>query len=87
MARPAEWRDRQKGAHRQNGEMPTDLAELSSITSSLDQITLRLGAIAEHANAGGEDTVSAELFSVERALQGATRRLQRLLGNSPSRGG
>jgi hypothetical protein len=74
-------------AHRQNGEMPTDLAELSSLTSSLDQITLRVGAMAEHANAGGEDTVSAELFSVERALQGATRRLQRLLGNSSSRGG
>jgi hypothetical protein len=74
-------------AHRQNGEMPTDLAELSSLTSSLDQITLRVGAMAEYANAGGEDTVSAELFSVERALQGATRRLQRLLGNSSSRGG
>jgi hypothetical protein len=61
--------------------MSTDLAELSSITSSLDQITRRVAAMAELANAGGEDTVSAELFSVERALQGATRRLQRLVGS------
>jgi hypothetical protein len=62
--------------------MPTDLAELSSIASSLDQITRRVGSMAEHASEDGEDTVSGELFSVERALQGATRRLQRLVGST-----
>jgi hypothetical protein len=62
--------------------MPTDLAELSSIASSLDQITRRVGEMAEKANDQGEETVSGELFSVERALQGATRRLGRLVANS-----
>lgn len=62
--------------------MPTDLAELSSIASSLDQLTRRVGAMAEQANDGGEETVSGELFSVERALQGATRRLERLVAGS-----
>jgi len=61
--------------------MPTDLAELSSMASSLDQITRRVGAMAEKANDDGEETVSGELFSVERALQGATRRLERLLSS------
>jgi hypothetical protein len=60
--------------------MPTDLAELSSIAASLEQITRRVGTMAEQANDQQEETVSAELFSVERALQGATRRLGRLVG-------
>lgn len=62
--------------------MPTDLAELSSIASSLDQITRRVGAIAEHASTDGDETVSGELFSVERAIKGATRRLERLVGGA-----
>ncbi|HXY45217.1 MAG TPA: hypothetical protein VEH29_13595 [Acidimicrobiales bacterium] len=62
--------------------MSTDLAELSSITSSLDQITRRVAAMAEQANDDGEETVSAELFSAERALQAAGRRLERLIGNA-----
>jgi hypothetical protein len=74
--------DRVAGTSGQNGEMAPDLAELSSITSSLDQITRRVAAIAEQANESGDETVSAELFSVERALQGATRRLGRLLGGA-----
>lgn len=61
--------------------MPTDLAELSSIAASLDQITRRVGAMAEQANLQQEETVSGELFSVERALQGATRRLDRLVSS------
>ena len=60
--------------------MPADLAELSSITASLEQLTHRVAAMAEQANDQQEETVSSELFSVERALQGATRRLGRLLG-------
>jgi len=62
--------------------MPTDRAELSSIASSLDQITRRVGAMAEQADDGGEETVSGELFSVERALKVATRRLERLAGSA-----
>jgi hypothetical protein len=61
--------------------MPTDLAELSSIASSLDQLTRRIGVIAEHANAEKDESLAGELFSVERALQGATRRLSRMSGS------
>ncbi|MHB1508607.1 MAG: hypothetical protein ACYCST_10265 [Acidimicrobiales bacterium] len=59
--------------------MPTDLAELSSIASSLDTITRRVAAIAERATSDGDETVAGELFSVERALRGATRRMERLM--------
>jgi hypothetical protein len=59
--------------------VPTDLAELSSIASSLDAITRRVAAIAELATSDGDETVSGELFSVERALRGATRRVERLV--------
>jgi hypothetical protein len=59
--------------------MAVDLAELSSIASSLDQMTRRVGRMAEAASAAGEETVAGDLFSVERALQGATRRLERLV--------
>jgi hypothetical protein len=59
--------------------MPTDLAELSSIAASLEQITRRIGIMAEQANDEQEETVSSELFSVERSLQGATRRLGRVV--------
>lgn len=59
--------------------MATDLAELSSVASSLEQIARRVCAMAEEASSQGEETVSSELFAVERALQGAGRRLDRLV--------
>jgi hypothetical protein len=37
--------------------------------------------MAEQANDQQEETVASELFGVERALQGATRRLGRLLAS------
>lgn len=61
--------------------MPTDLAELSSIAASLEQITRRISVMAEQANDEQEETVSSELFSVERALQGASRRLERVVAS------
>jgi hypothetical protein len=66
---------------RQNVDMPTDLAELSSIAASLEQITRRISVMAEQANDEQEETVSSELFSVERALQGASRRLERVVAS------
>ncbi len=61
--------------------MATDFAELSSLSSSLDQIARRVGAMAEEASRDKEESVASELFAVERALQGAFRRLSRLVGN------
>jgi hypothetical protein len=63
----------------QNGLMPADRAQLSSISASLGELTKRIGSMAEQAGAVGDETVAGELYSVERALQAATRRLERLL--------
>ncbi len=59
--------------------MQTDLAELSSIASSIEQLTTRLSSIAEQASSVKDEKVATELFAVERALQGAGRRLSRLV--------
>lgn len=60
--------------------MGTDLAELSSIASSLAQLSKRIGAMADAALADRQETTAAELVAVERALAGAERRLARLCG-------
>jgi hypothetical protein len=52
--------------------------ELSSLTSTLDELTRRVTALAEQARANEQDDVASELFGVERALTGALRRLGRL---------
>lgn len=54
-------------------------AELSSITTSLDDLVQRIASIAEEQSAAKRDDVAGELFEVERALQSAARRLTRLL--------
>lgn len=52
-------------------------AELSSITSTLSDVSRRVTALAEQARDGGEPDLAADLFSVERGLAGALRRLER----------
>ncbi|MGH9297316.1 MAG: hypothetical protein ACRDZP_05005 [Acidimicrobiales bacterium] len=59
--------------------MGPDLAELSSISSSLDQLGRRLESIAEAADRAKDESSAAELFGIERALSGATRRLTRFV--------
>jgi hypothetical protein len=58
---------------------PSELAELSSIASSLEQISRRVTALADAAAAAKRDEVAVNLIAVERALIGAVRRLERLL--------
>ena len=58
---------------------PSELAELSSIASSLEQISRRVTALADAAAAAKRDEVAGSLIAVERALVGAVRRLERLL--------
>lgn len=53
------------------------LAELSSITTMLTDLTERVTDLADHARDGGEPDLAAELFTVERDLRGALRRLGR----------
>ncbi|HUY63817.1 MAG TPA: hypothetical protein VMV14_04805 [Acidimicrobiales bacterium] len=59
--------------------MSRELAELSSLTTALAEITSRIAAIAEQAARSKDDALSSELFAVERALNGASRRLGRLV--------
>jgi hypothetical protein len=60
--------------------MPTDLAEVSSIASSLAELSRRVGVMAEAASGRKEEQAATELFGVERALLTAGKRLERLLG-------
>jgi hypothetical protein len=57
-------------------------AELSSLASSLAELTKRVSALAEQARDGGEEDLAAELFGVERSLNGALRRLDRAAGGA-----
>jgi hypothetical protein len=52
--------------------------ELSSVSTALNELTRRLSAMADAA-AGGDATLSTELFEIERSLQGASRRLAKLV--------
>jgi hypothetical protein len=52
-------------------------SELSALHSSLDEASRRVTSIAESARDEGDDDLAAELFAVERALNGALRRLRR----------
>jgi len=58
--------------------MAADDAELSSITTTLDELRRRITILAER-NAGTDDeTLAQGLFDVERTLGEALRRLARL---------
>jgi hypothetical protein len=52
-------------------------AELSSLTSSLDELVRRITVLAEGAQREGDDETAIELFAAERAIGGALRRLRR----------
>ena len=60
---------------------PSELSELSSIASSLEQISRRVTALADAATEAKRDEIAANLIAVERALLGAVRRLERLLAS------
>lgn len=61
--------------------MAQDRAELSSIASSLAQLTQRVTALGEAAASRRDERVAGELFAVERSLVTAARRLERLVGS------
>jgi hypothetical protein len=58
--------------------MPASRAELSSVATALEELCRRVSSIADRAAADEDDETASELFAVERALTGATRRLGRL---------
>jgi hypothetical protein len=65
--------------------MPPASAELSSLATALDELTRRVTAHADAANAAKEDDTARELFAIERALTSANRRLARLAKTLASR--
>jgi outer membrane murein-binding lipoprotein Lpp len=54
-------------------------AELSSLASSLDELTKRVATAASEAQAAGSEMVAADLYEIERSLTTAQRRLARIL--------
>ncbi|MGO8870257.1 MAG: hypothetical protein ACLQPH_02445 [Acidimicrobiales bacterium] len=58
--------------------MAASSAELSSLATALDELTRRVTAHADAADAAKDEETAKELFAVERALTSANRRLARL---------
>jgi phage shock protein A len=52
-------------------------AEISSLSSSLEELHDRVRALADAALTQGDEDMAHELVAVERALGGALRRLRR----------
>jgi hypothetical protein len=59
--------------------MELDTAHLSSLSSSLDDLTQRISAMADGHQGSPREDVAADLYEVERHLQAAARRLRALL--------
>ncbi len=53
-------------------------AELSSLATALDELTRRVTAHADSADAAKDEETARELFAIERALTSANRRLSKL---------
>lgn len=58
--------------------MSLDLAELSSIETSLEQLMRRVAAMADQAIAERQERLAADLVAIERSINGAHRRLARM---------
>ncbi|HEX3462065.1 MAG TPA: hypothetical protein VHT49_14260 [Acidimicrobiales bacterium] len=58
--------------------MAASKAELSSLATALEELTRRVTAHADAANNSKDEDMAKELFAIERALMGASRRLNRL---------
>lgn len=59
--------------------MDESRAELSSLATALEELTRRVTAIADRYAGADRDEVAVELYSVERSLTTATRRLARVV--------
>jgi hypothetical protein len=56
--------------------MRSDHAELSSVSSTLEELTGRVTAAAGRANDARDEVLAADLYEVERAMAAAARRLR-----------
>jgi hypothetical protein len=60
-------------------DTPIDSAQLSSLSTALDDLARRVTDLAEHYHGSPRDDVAADLYEVERHLHIATRRLRSVL--------
>ena len=59
--------------------MALDTAQLSSLSTALDDLSNRVTALADEQHGALREDVAADLYEVERHLQAATRRLKAIL--------
>ncbi|MBV8161219.1 MAG: hypothetical protein JO265_09875 [Acidimicrobiia bacterium] len=64
--------------------MASDGAELSSITTALDELRRRITTLAERNARSDDESLAQGLFDVERTLGEALRRLGRLGPSGPA---
>ncbi len=57
----------------------SDLPELDSSATTIEDLVQRISALAEKHEKEGDETVAADLYEVERSLRAAGRRLGALL--------
>ena len=62
--------------------MSLDVAQLSSLSTALDDLTHRITTLADDYQSSPRADVAADLFEVERSLQAAGRRLRALLAKT-----
>jgi hypothetical protein len=60
-----------------------DHAQLSAIATALGDLTDRVSALADRFQGSPREDVAASLYDVERNLQAATRRVEKLLVDRP----
>ncbi|MGB9111324.1 MAG: hypothetical protein WCF24_01195 [Acidimicrobiales bacterium] len=59
--------------------MAIERSELSSISKTVEDLAKRVASMGDAAQAARDDSTAHELYAIERALIGATRRIARLL--------
>ena len=59
--------------------MESDLAELSTVSTQIEDLVSRVVDVAENYRGSDRDDIAIRLFEVERSLHGARRNLQSAL--------
>jgi len=67
----------------ENADVSSAMAELSSISTGLEELSKRVTVIAESFAGSRRDDLAAELYRVERALGSASRTLARVVSTEP----
>ncbi|MGA8296162.1 MAG: hypothetical protein WB770_03890 [Acidimicrobiales bacterium] len=64
--------------------MTVERSELSSMAKTIEDLAKRVSQMGDAAQAARDDATAHELYSVERSLIGATRRIARIIGKGRS---